>query len=144
MIGVWNTAGTGLGNSVRYESRSLADMKSRTTYGLSGDHIFLYDGVDWYFPMLMSPWPSSVIPKTVPQHVDIHCDAVETQHTNGQILLHAEVGGTMTPVVRSYVNLAKTEVNQIKVWITESGTSTLATLPQEKTRITLHFRKKGA
>ena len=64
-------------------------MKFRTTYGLSGDQILLYDVVDWYFPMLMSPWPSSFIPKN--KHVNIHCDAVQTQHTNGQILLHAEI-----------------------------------------------------
>ena len=144
MIGVWNAAGTGLGNGVRHEARSLADMRFRTMYGLSGDQILLYNDVDWYFPLSMNPWPSSVIPKTTPQHVDIHCDAVETQQSNGQILLHAEVGGMMTPMVWSYVTLAKTEVNQIKVWITESGTSTLATLPNEKTRITLHFRKNGA
>ena len=140
MIGVLNATGTGLGSGVQYvNDRGKIDMKSLTTYVLSGDQVLLSNNMRWYFPTLTSQdWPS--LPNTTPPHVDIHCDAVKPQQSNGQILLHAT--GTMIPSVRSYVTLTKTEVQQIKVWIMESGTSTLATFPHEKTRITLHFRKK--
>ena len=60
-------------------------------------------------------------------------------------MLHAEVppgGGAITPTVWSYVNLSKVDYNQIKVWINDEGGSGLVTLPNAKTRITLHFRKK--
>ena len=142
LLGMVNAAGTGLGIEVRYETWSLADMRSRTTYGISGDLIKLYDGVDWFFPGLLSPWSLS-LQKT---HLDLHCDVVRAQHTNGQRLwMHVESpsgGGTLSPMVRSYIPLAQREVKKIRVWTTETGTDTAVTLPtNQKTRITLHFRK---
>ena len=142
MMGIVNAAGTGLGHGVRYETRSLADMRFRTTYSVSGDLIKLYDGVDWYFPGLSSPWSLSL----QKVHVDLHCDAVRAQHANGQrVWTHVESpprGGTLTPTIRSYIPLAKREVKKIRVWITETGTDTKATSPtNQKTRITLHLRK---
>ena len=142
MLGVVNAAGTGLGHGVRYETQSLVDMRSRTTYALSGDLINLYDGVDWFFPGLSSPW-SLNLQKT---HIDLHCNVIRSQHANGQRLwTHVKSppgGGTLTPAMRSYIPLAKRELNKIRVWIPETGTDTKVTLPtHQKTRITPHFRK---
>ena len=142
MMGIVNAAGMGLGHGVRYETRSLADMQFRTTYSISGDLIKLYDGVDWFFPGLSSPWSLS-LQKT---HVDLHCDVVRAQHANGQrVWTHVESpsgGGTLTPTVHSYIPLAQRELKTIRIWITETGTDTKVTLPtNQKTRITLHFRK---
>ena len=140
LMGVVNAVGMGLGNGVRYETRSLVDMRFRTTYTLLGALIKLYDDVDWYLTASNSPWSLGL----KKEHVDIHCDVVRQQHATGQMLAHTEIlpgGGMWTPTVRSYVPGAKREVKKIRVWITETGTATLVTLPNEKTRITLHFRK---
>lgn len=119
-----DAAGKGLGQGVYYETRSLADTRSRTTFGITGDLVQLYDGVDWYFPLATSPWSLS----RQKVHVDLHCDVVRAQDVNGQrVWTHVEsppVGGTLSPMVRSYLPLAQRELKKIRIWITETGTDT--------------------
>ena len=138
-MGLWKAGEFGPG--VHYETRSLADMNSRfPSYPpLYGNQLRFDDQVDWYFPLATNKFEA----KRVPVHVDVHCDVVRAQHANGQILLaHAEMGGgTLTPTMRSYIPLAHRELKTIRIWITETGTDTKVTLPNQKTRITLHLRK---
>ena len=144
-----NAAGTRLGRGVHFVLRDNDDMKATRMFTLLSSQIFFNSDVDWVFRTLHStPWLQSYIPKTVYKHVDVYCDTGQAQQVNNtdkQIMLHAEVppgGGATTPTVWSYVNLSKVDYNQIKVWINDEGGSGLVTLPNAKTRITLHFRKK--
>lgn len=137
-MGLWNVSTRKFGPGVHYKTRSLHDMNSRfPSYPpLYGNQLQFDDQVDWYFPLVTNKFEAKT------SHVGIHCDVVRSQHTNGQILAHAERGGgTWTPTVRSYLPLAKREIKKIRLWITETGTTTQVKLPNQKTRITLHLRK---
>ena len=148
MLEIAKATGAGFGRGVHVVLSENENLKTTRTYRTLNSKIYLQSDVDWVFDTLHStPWPQSYIPKTVYKHVDIYCDVGQAQkvnNTDNQIMLHAEVpgGGVITPTVRSYVNLSKVDYNKIKVWINDTGGNSLATLPNAKTRITLHFRKK--
>ena len=107
--------------------------------------------VDWVFTTLQTPWSSRYIPETAYQHVDINCNIIIPQQANNNkykyTLHHAEVpddDSLVIPHERMYVKLSSTSFSSIQIWIRHepSISDIIPTLPYEKTRVTLHFRKK--
>ena len=148
MMGVMNVVGTGLGSGVHYRIRDNDKIKRTSTFTWNNNEINLYPSVDWVFTTLQTPWPTRYIPEKVYKHVDINSDAIVTHQVNNAqkyILHHAEIpgdGGYVVPRKRSYMKLHSVSYTSISVWIPNETGSAVPTLPYEKTRLVLHFRKK--
>ena len=148
MMDVMNAAGTGLGNGVRFDVRDNENIKRTDTFTYNNDEINLYSDVDWVFTTLQTPWPAQYIPEKVYKHVDINCDVIERQQVNSAkkyTLYHAEIpgdGGYVVPNERICMKLRSTSFTSIQVWITNDTGIIVPTLPFEKVRVILHFRKK--
>ena len=149
MLDVMNVAGTGLGNGVRFVLRGIENIKRTFTY--NNAEINLFSSVDWVFTTLQTPWSLRYIPETVYQHVDIICDAIIPQQANNNklkyVIHHAEVpddDSLVVPQQRSYMKLHSVSYTSIQIGITheDTGITIIPTQPFEKTRVTLHFRKK--
>ena len=147
MMGVMNAAGTALGSGVHYRIRDNDNIIRTSTFIYNNDEINLYSSVDWVFTTLQTPWPTRYIPEKAYKHVDINCDAIVSHQVNDTkkyILHHAEIpgdGGLVVPQQRSYMKLDSVSYSNISVWLTDVA-GRLPTLPNEKTRLMLHFRKK--
>ena len=147
MLDVMNVVGTGLGNGLRFVMRGNENIKRTDTFTYNNNEINLYSDVDWVFTTLQTPWSTRYIPEKVYKHVDINCGAIVPQLINDAekyILHYAEIagdGGLVIPVQRSYMKLHSTSYNIINVWLTDVA-GRLSTLPNEKTRLVLHFRNK--
>ena len=147
MMAVMNAGGTALGSGFHYRIRDNDNMIRTSTFIYNNDEINLYSSVDWVFTTLQTPWSTRYIPEKVYKHVDINCDAIVTHQVNDaekHILHHAEIpgdGGLVVPRERSYMKLHSVSYNNISVWLTDVA-GRLPTLPNEKTRLVLHFRKK--
>ena len=152
MLDIVDAAGTKLGRGVRYNLRGNLDVKATTPYQFLAGGIHLFSNVDWVFDSLYgTPWSMAYgMVKEPVKHVDVHCDAGQAQAVNGvnsQVMLHAKVtqeAHVISPPVPHYVKVPSLEYKKMRVWITELGSSMLATLPRGKTRVTLHFRQKGS
>ena len=151
MLDVKNVAGTGLGNGVRFVFRDNENIKRTDTFTYNNDEINLFSSVDWVFTTLQTPWSLRYISETVYQHVDIICDAIIPQQANNNkskyVIHHAEVpddDSLIVPQQRSYMKLHSVSYTSIQIAIRheDSGITIIATQPYEKTRVTLHFRKK--
>ena len=149
MMNVMNVAGTGLGSGVHYRIRDNDNIKRTSAFTYNNDEINLYSSVDWVFT-LHTPWSTRYIPVEVYKHVDINCSLIAPQQVNidknSRTLYHTEIpgdGGLVIPHQRIYVQLRSTSFSFIQIWITNHETGSLDhTLPFEKTRVILHFRKK--
>ena len=149
MMGVVNVGGTGLSSGIHYKLRDNDNIKRIDTFTLNNDEIDLFSGVDWVFT-LHTPWSTRYIPEKVFKHVDINCSLIVPQQVNidknSRTLYHAEIpgdGGLVVPQQRIYMTLRSTSFNFIQIWLTNHETGTLDhTLPWEKARVILHFRKK--
>ena len=142
-----NAAETGLSRGVRFVLRANENLKGTDTY-LFTDQVVLLSDVYWVFPKLnTTSWPTRYIPNKVYEYVDMNSDVRVPRQVNSNtslVLFHADVpgdGGLVIPYERSYVKLAKIAHSRINIWITDER-GHLATLPREKTRNMLHFRKK--
>ncbi|XP_029183605.2 uncharacterized protein LOC114951611 [Acropora millepora] len=151
MLDVMNVAGTGLGSGVRFVFRDNDNIKRADTFTYDSDEINLFSGVDWVFTTLHTPWSIRYIPGTVYQHVDINCDMIIPQQANNNkykyTLHHAEVpddDSLVIPHKRMYMKLSSTSYSSAQIWIRHepSISDIVPTQPFEKTRVTLHFRKK--
>ena len=151
MMGVMNAAGTALCSGVHYRIRDNDNIKRTSTFTWNNDEINLDSSVDWVFMSLQTPWPTRYIPETVYQHVDITCDAIIPQQANNNklkfVLHHAEVpddDSLIVPQQRSYMKLHSVSYASIQIGITHEDAviTIIPTQPFEKTRNTLHFRKK--
>ena len=151
MLDVMNVAGTGLGNGVRFVFRDNDNIKRTDTFTYNNDEINLFSSVDWVFTTLQTPWSIRYIPETAYQHVDINCDMIIPQQANNNkykyTLHHAEVpddDSLVIPHERMYMKLSSTSYSSAQIWITHepSISDIVPTQPFEKTRVTLHFRKK--
>ena len=148
MMDIMNVAGTGLDNDMRFVVRDNVNIKRTDTLTYNNDEINLYSDVDWVFTTLQTPWSTRYIPEKVYKHIDINCDVIEPQQVNSAkkyTLYHSEIpgdGGYVVPNERSYMKLRSTSFTSIQVWITNETGSIVPTLPFEKVRVTLHFRKK--
>ena len=148
MMDVMNVAGTGLGNGVRFVFRDNVNIKRTDTFTYNNDEINLYSDVDWVFSTLQTPSSAQYIPEKVYKHVDINCDVIEPQQVNNSkkyTLYHAEIpgdSGYVVPNARNYMKLRGTSFTSLQIWISNETGSIIPTLPFEKVRVTLHFRKK--
>ena len=151
MMDVMNVAGTGLGDGVRLVFRNNVNIKRTDTFTYNNDEINLFSGVDWVFTTLQTPWSTRYIPGTVYQHVDINCDMIIPQQANNNkskyVIHHAEVpddDSLVIPHERMYMKLSSTSYSSAQIWIRHepSISDIVPTQPYEKTRVTLHFRKK--
>ena len=137
MMDIMNAAGLG----------SDVNIKRADTFTWNNTQINLYSDVDWVFTTLHTPWSTRYIPEKLYKHVDINCDMIVSQLINNDkkyILYHAEIpgdGDLVIPCERSYVRLHSVSYRTINIWMTKEAGS-IVTLPNEKTRIILHFRKK--
>ena len=149
MMDVMNVTGTGLGSGIHYRIRNNDNIKRTSTFTYNNDEINLGSSVDWVFT-LHTPWSTRYIPAEVYKHVDINCSLIVPQQVNidknNRTLYHAEIpgnGGLVVPQQRIYKKLRSTFFNFIQIWISNHETGTLDhSLPWEKARVTLHFRKK--
>ena len=151
MMDVMNVAGTGLGDGVRFVFRNNDNIKRTDTFTYDSDEINLFSGVDWVFTTLQTPWSTRYIPETVYQHVDINCDMIIPQQSNNNklkyVIHHAEVpddDSLVIPHERMYMKLSSTSYSSAQIWIRHepSISDIVPTQSFEKTRVTLHFRKK--
>ena len=148
MMDIMNVGGTGVGNDVRYVFRGNDNMKRMNTMTWSSTQVNLYSDVDWVFTTLHTPWSPRYIPNKVYKHVNINCDMIVSQQVNNNfkyILHHAEGpddDSLMVPHRRMYMKLHSVSYSSAQIWITHGKTGIMPTIPFEKTRVTLHFRKK--
>ena len=151
MMDVMNVAGTGLGRGVHYRIRNNDNIKRTSTFTYNNDEINLGSDVDWIFTTLHTPWSTRYIPGTAYQHVDINCDMIVPQQANNNkskyVLHHSEVpddDSLVIPHERMYMKLSTTSYSSAQIWIRHepSISDVLPSVPFEKTRVTLHFRKK--
>ena len=151
MMGILDVAGTGLGSGMRFVFRDNANIRRTDTFTYDSEEINLFSGVDWVFTTLHTPWSSRYIPETAYQHVDINCDMIIPQQANNNnykyTLHHAEVpddDSLVIPHKRMYMKLHTTSYSSAQIWIRHepSISDIVPTVPFEKTRVTLHFRKK--
>ena len=137
-----------MGSGVRYVFRGNDNMKRVDTMTWSATQVNLYSDVDWVFTTLHTPWSTRYIPEKVFKHIDVNCDLILSQQVNGDfkyILYHAEIpgdGGLVVQQERIYLKLHSVEYRSINVWLTDKAGADITSLPNEKTRLTLHFRKK--
>ena len=69
----------------------------------------------------------------------------QVNNNNKYILYHAEIpgdGGLVVPHERIYLKLHSIEYNYINIWFTDKTGAYVASLPNKKFRLTVHFRKK--
>ena len=148
MLDVMNVGGTGVGSGVRYVFRGNDNIKAVRTVTWSNTQVNLYSDVDWVFTTLHTPWSTRYIPEKVFKHIDINCDVMVSQQVNSDkyILYHAEIpgdGGLVVPSERIYLKLHSVQYSTINVWLTDKAGTYITSLPNEKTRLTLHLRKKS-
>ena len=153
MLDVMNVGGTGVGSGVRYVFRGNDNMKAVRTMTWSATQVNLYSDVDWVFTTLHTPWSTRYIAEKVYKHIDISTTLIVPQqvnNTNKYILHHAEVpedDSLIIPHQRMYFNVSSISHSSARIWIRDTGTSSsslpVPTRPFEKTRVTLHFRKKS-
>ena len=136
---------------MRFVFRDNENIKRTDTFTYNNDEINLFSSVDWVFTTLQTPWSPRYIPETAYQHVDINCDMIIPQRSNNNkykyALHHEEVpddDSLVIPHERMYMKLRTTSYSSAQIWITHepSISDNVPTLPFEKTRVTLHFRKK--
>ena len=87
--------------------------------------------------------------QTTYKHLDINCGMIVTQQVNNAnkyVLHHAEVpedDSLVVPHERMYFKLNSVSYSSAQIWIRDDvGSLPMPTIPFEKTRVTLHFRKK--
>ena len=123
-------------------------MKRVDTIRWSGTQVNLYSDVDWVFTTLHTPWSTRYIPEKVYKHIDINCDLMVSQQVNNDykyILYHAEIpgdGGLVVPHEQIYLKLHSVQYSSINIWFTDKTGAYVPSLPNEKSRLTFHFRKK--
>ena len=148
MLDIMNVGGTELGSGVRYVFRGNDNMKRVDTMTWSSTQVKLYSAVDWVFTTLQTPWSTQYIPEKVYRHIDINCDLMVSQQVNNDnkyILFQAEIpgdGGLVVPHGRIYLKLHSVQYNVVNVWFTYDTGAYVPSLRNEKSRLTLHFRKK--
>ena len=151
MMGILDVAGTGLGSGVRFVFRDNENIRRTDTFTYDSEEINLWSGVDWVFTMLHSPWSTRYIPETAYQHVDINCDMIIPQQANNNtskyVLHHTEVpddDSLVIPHERMYMKLNNTSYSSAQIWIRHEPpiSDIVPSVAFEKTRVTLHFRKK--
>ena len=150
MMDVMNVGGTGVGNGVRYVFRGNDNIKAVRTMTWNSTQVNLYSDVDWVFTTLHTPWSTRYIPEKVYKLLDISCGMIVTQQVNNNVnnytLYHAEVpedDSLVVPHERMYLKLGRVSYSSARILIRDTlGSLPVATIPFEKTRVTLHFRKK--
>ena len=137
-----------MGSGVRYVFRGKENVKRVDTMTWSSTQDNLCSDVDWVFTTLHTPWSTRYIPEKVYKHIDINCDLMVSQQINNDnkyILYHAEIPGDgrlKVPSDRNYLKLHSVEYSSVNVWLTDKTGAYITSLPNEKTRLTLHLRKK--
>ena len=151
MMGILDVSGTDLGSGMRFVFRDNENIRRTDTFTYDSEEINLWSGVDWVFTTLHTPWSTPYIPETVYQHVDINCDMIIPQQANNNkskyVLHHSEVPDDDTLVIpheRMYMKLSGTSYSSAQIWIRHEPpiSDIVPTQSYEKTRVTLHFRKK--